>query len=124
MTKPQPPSGEQPEQPTQERRGGPDRRRSVIDRRSGLERRRGPGRRRSDWRRSAEEGELNDEQFEFVMAIEEYKRLNSKPFPTWTEVLEVVRYLGYRKVAAMGADVNEVGQEESPSGNEGPDLDE
>lgn len=112
MSEAQPPAGEPPrEDQVQERRGGPDRRRSVLDRRSGLERRRGPGRRRSDWRRSAEEGELNDEQFEFVMAIEEYKRLNNKPFPTWTEVLEVVRYLGYRKVAAMGADVNAVGDE-------------
>lgn len=94
-----------------ERRAGPDRRHSVVDRRSGLERRRGPGRRRSDWRRSAEEGELNDEQFEFVMAIEEYKRLNNKPFPTWTEVLEVVRHLGYRKVAPMGSHINEVGND-------------
>lgn len=98
-----------------ERRAGADRRRSVVDRRSGLERRRGPGRRRSDWRRSAEEGELNDEQFEFVMAIEEYKRLNNKPFPTWTEVLEVVRHLGYRKVAPMGSHINEVGSE-APGG--------
>ncbi len=99
------------EAPAVERRAGADRRRSVVDRRSGLERRRGPGRRRSDWRRSAEEGELNDEQFEFVMAIEEYKRLNNKPFPTWTEVLEVVRHLGYRKVAAMGSHINEVGND-------------
>jgi hypothetical protein len=112
MSEAQSPSGDQPAGEGQERRVGPDRRRSVVDRRSGLQRRRGPGRRRSDWRRSAEEGELNDEQFEFVMAIEEYKRLNSKPFPTWTEVLEVVRYLGYRKVAPMGADVNAVGDEE------------
>lgn len=114
MSEAQPPAGQQPGEP-QERRSGPDRRRSVVDRRSGLERRRGPGRRRSDWRRSAEEGELNDEQFEFVMAIEEYKRLNNRPFPSWTEVLEVVRYLGYRKVAAMGADVNAAG-DDAPAG--------
>lgn len=94
-----------------ERRANSDRRHNVVDRRSGLERRRGPGRRRSDWRRSAEEGELNDEQFEFVMAIEEYKRLNNKPFPTWTEVLEVVRHLGYRKVAPVGSHINEVGND-------------
>jgi len=53
-------------------------------------------------RRSAEEGEMNDEQFEFVMAIDEYKRINNRPFPTWTEVLEVIKYLGYRKVASRG----------------------
>jgi hypothetical protein len=92
---------------------GVERRKNVVDRRAGLdrrvvdlgsptglERRRGPGRRRTDDRRSAEEGEMSDEQFEFVMAIDTYKRLNNRPFPTWTEVLEVVKQLGYRKVAA------------------------
>jgi hypothetical protein len=106
---------------------GPDRRESVIDRRaglerrsksreesgytgperrvaedrredSGLERRRGPGRRRSDDRKAAEEGEMTSEQFEFCMAIQMYKKVNKKMYPTWTEVLEVVRQLGYRKV--------------------------
>ncbi len=97
-----------------ERRSGQDRRRSVVDRRSGLDRRRmggrrasdlpnlevrrGAGIRRSDERRAAEEGEMTDEQFEFVMAIEEYKRVNNKTFPTWTEVLDVIKKLGYRKV--------------------------
>jgi hypothetical protein len=113
MSESQPPAADGSAGDRQERRTGTDRRRSVVDRRSGLERRRGPGRRRSDWRRCAEEGELNEEQFAFVMAIEEYKRLNNKPFPTWTEVLEVVRYLGYRKVAAVGAHVNEAGRETS-----------
>lgn len=85
---------------------GPERRRNVVDRRSGLERRRGPGRRRSTSRRSAEEGELDEEQFEFVMAIDEYKRSNKRPFPSWTEVLEVIKYLGYRKVAPRGEHVD------------------
>ena len=40
------------------------------------------------------------EQFEFVMAIETYKKVNKKMFPTWTEVLEVITQLGYRKVEA------------------------
>ena len=77
---------------------GPERR--VADRRdtTGLERRRGPGRRRSDDRKAAEEGEMTDEQFEFCMAIETYKKVNKRLYPTWTEVLEVVRQLGYRKV--------------------------
>jgi len=82
-----------------ERRSGIDRRASVVDRRLGLDRQRGPGRRRSDERKSAEEGQMSDEQFEFLMAIEEYKRHNSRPFPTWTEVLEVIKAIGYRKVA-------------------------
>ena len=107
--------------------GGPDRRNSVIDRRSGierrqlsieqsdfdgadrrsggdrraetgLERRRGPGRRRSDDRKAAEEGEMTAEQFEFCMAIEMYKKVNKRLYPTWTEVLEVIHQLGYRKI--------------------------
>lgn len=64
---------------------------------TGLERRRGPGRRLSDFTRSAEEGELTSEQFLFVMAIEAFKRSNDRMFPTWCDVLEVVRLLGYRK---------------------------
>ena len=82
-----------------ERRIGDDRRESVVDRRLGLDRRRGPGRRLTDERKSAEEGRMSDEQFEFLMAIEEYKRKKTSPFHTWTEVLEVIRALGYRKVA-------------------------
>ena len=82
-----------------EHRSGKDRRESVVDRRLGLERRRGPGRRVSDTRKAAEEGQMSDEQFEFLMAIDEYKRKNARPFPTWTEVLELIKALGYRKVA-------------------------
>ena len=81
---------------------------SVVDRRSGmgrrdhsgdtnLERRRGPGRRRTDFMRAAEEGEMTAEQFMFVMAVDAFKRVNDKTFPTWTDVLEIVRKLGYRK---------------------------
>lgn len=64
---------------------------------TGLERRRGPGRRRTDFTKSAEEGELTTEQFHFLSAVEAFKRSNNKMFPTWTDVLEVVRLLGYRK---------------------------
>jgi hypothetical protein len=83
-------------------------RRSVVDRRSGadrrsqLDRRRGPGRRRTEYRRAAEEGHMNEEQLEFLKAVDEYKRVNQRSFPTWTEVLDVVLYLGYRKVAPIG----------------------
>lgn len=75
-----------------------EKRRDVVERRLGLERRRGPGIRRSEERKSAEEGEMTDEQFTFLMAIDKYKRQNNKPFPTWTEVLEVVKAIGYRRV--------------------------
>ncbi len=76
-----------------------ERRRTRVDRRDGFDRRRGPGHRRSPERRAAEEGEMNEEQFEFLMAIDQYKRANQRPFPTWTEALEVIKAIGYRKVA-------------------------
>lgn len=89
--------------------------RSVVDRRSGLdrrdveggesggtnlERRRGVGRRLTDFVRSAEEGEMSREQQMFLHAIDAFKRVNGVSFPTWTDVLEVVRRLGYRKTSA------------------------
>lgn len=82
-----------------------DDRRSLVDRRLGIDRReasglkrlRGPGRRRPEFNRAAEEGEFTSEQFLFVMAINAFKNANQKTFPSWTEVLEVVRKLGYRK---------------------------
>lgn len=76
-----------------------ERRKEVVDRRIGLDRRRGPGHRRTEERRAAEEGEMTDEQFDFLMAIDRYKKENQRPFPTWTEVLEIVKAMGYRKVA-------------------------
>lgn len=76
-----------------------ERRKAVVDRRCGMDRRRGPGHRRSEERKAAEEGQMNDEQFEFLMAIDQYKKANQRPFPTWTEVLEVIKALGYRKIA-------------------------
>ena len=45
---------------------------------------------------------MTDEQFEFLMAINEYKRVNKRPFPSWTEVLDLIKALGYRKVAEPG----------------------
>ena len=86
----------QPSSAVEERRG------TAEDRRSKFDRRRGPGRRRTDFRRAAEEGHMNEEQVDFLKAIDEYKRVNHRPFPTWTEVLDVILYLGYRRVAPVG----------------------
>jgi hypothetical protein len=81
-------------------------RRLGIDRRalegnpqspSNLERRRGPGRRLTDFIKTAEEGEMNREQYLFLLAVDTFKRVNHKTFPTWTDVLEIIRKLGYRK---------------------------
>jgi hypothetical protein len=91
-----------------------ERRKCVIERRLGLDRRRGPGKRLTEERKSAEEGQMSQDQFEFLMAIDEYKQKNSRPFPTWTEVLEVIKALGYRKVAEPQSIEKIIEPEESP----------
>src|SRR5689334_1133519 len=80
-------------------RRGPDRRRADAGSPTGLERRRGPGRRLSDFIKAAEEGEMTQEQFMFLMAIDAFKKANGKVYPSWTDVLEVIRLLGYRKTS-------------------------
>lgn len=45
------------------------------------------------------ERDYNDDETDFMKAMDRYKRENRRPFPTWSEVLEVLRSLGYRKVA-------------------------
>ena len=35
-----------------------------------------------------------------MLAMKEYKQRSGRMFPTWSEVLEVLRELGYEKVAA------------------------
>jgi len=72
-----------------------------------MDRRRGPGRRRGEVRRAAEEGEISGELLEFIMAIDEYKRINDRPFPSWSEVFEIIHYLGYRKVAEQAGHIND-----------------
>lgn len=79
-----------------ERRSGGDRRDLQPDA-NGFERRRGPGRRLSDFVKAAEEGEMTPEQFLFLVAIDQFKKANAVAYPSWTDVLEVVRLLGYRK---------------------------
>ena len=85
-----------------ERRTHADRRKKVIpvamDRRSGTDRReRGERRRQVD--PTTCERDYTDDEIEFMKAMDQYKRANRRPFPTWSEVLEVCRALGYRKVA-------------------------
>lgn len=45
------------------------------------------------------ETEYLDDETEFIMAMDRYKRDKRRPFPTWSEVLTVLRGLGYRKAA-------------------------
>ena len=71
----------------------------AVERRSGSERReRGERRRQVD--PTTCERDYNDDEIVFMKAMDQYKRANRRPFPTWSEVLEVLRSLGYRKVEA------------------------
>jgi len=99
-----------------DQRTGTDRR--ATDRRSGAERRQAeeagfPERRSGKDRRekttAAAEGErrkverrineyrLHPDVLEFINAVNEFKSVHQKPFPTWSEIYEIFRGLGYRK---------------------------
>ena len=60
-------------------------------------------RRKQDLRRQIEpttcERDYSGAEVEFMRAMDDYKRKSGRPFPTWSEVLEVMLSLGYRKVA-------------------------
>ena len=45
------------------------------------------------------ERDYKPDEIEFMRAMDDYKRRSGRQFPTWSEVLEVLRDLGYRKVA-------------------------
>jgi|TARA_B110000467_G_C18254329_1_gene442384 hypothetical protein len=45
------------------------------------------------------ERDYSNEEREFMMAYEAYKRSSGRNFPTCSEILEVVRSLGYSKAA-------------------------
>lgn len=98
----------------------------ITERRSGIRRRQSPpprpesteaipevlvtedrrqiaDRRRLDRRRQIDpttcERDYSCGEIEFMRAMDDYKRKSGRPFPTWSEVLEVVISLGYRQVA-------------------------
>src|SRR5436305_14630210 len=89
-----------------ERRGRPDRRQRAIpvavERRTGADRR-NLGERRRQVDPTTCEKEYSDEEIVFMKAMDQYKRSNRRPFPTWSEVLEVLLSLGYRKTEAATA---------------------
>lgn len=101
------PQGQHEQEGVVDRRGGLDRRELQSASPTNLERRRGPGRRLTDFVKAAEEGEMTQEQFLFLLAIDTFKRVNDKTFPNWTDVLEVVRKLGYRKTMSSELDLGD-----------------
>jgi hypothetical protein len=91
-----------------ERRSGKDRREGTEPP-EGVERRKGdrrgtdrraespvPGLYRGGERR-INEYPLSPDELEFINAINGYKKKHGRPFPTWSEVLHILRALGYRK---------------------------
>lgn len=64
-------------------------------------------RRKQDRRRQIDpttcERDYSGAEVEFMRAMDDYKRKSGRPFPTWSEVLEVLMSLGYRKVAEPSA---------------------
>jgi hypothetical protein len=92
-----------PELCVTERRAADRRKRSIpvaVERRSGKDRRE-QGERRRQIDPTTCERDYSIDEIEFMKAMDQYKRDNRRPFPTWSEVLEVLRALGYRKVAAQ-----------------------
>ena len=92
----------------------------TIDRRAQKDRRKSSDRRKKDVKVTAErrkierrekvsrrrqidpttcERDYTNEEIEFMQAMDEYKRKSGRMFPTCSEVLEVIRDLGYVKQA-------------------------
>jgi hypothetical protein len=90
-----------PEVLVTDRRGNDRRKKQIpvaLERRTGKDRR-DQGERRRQIDPTTCEREYSNEEIEFMKAMDQYKRENRRPFPTWSEVLEVLSALGYRKVA-------------------------
>ncbi len=70
-----------------ERRAGGDRR-NQVDRRD-------PAKRAGNY-------DLDDETIEFIGAVNRFKAESGRSFPTWSEVLQIVRELGYVREPRAG----------------------
>ncbi|MDJ0523117.1 MAG: hypothetical protein QNJ90_13695 [Planctomycetota bacterium] len=94
-------SAGEPRDPDQDRRSKSDRRQTQrrqrkepveVDRRTGKDRRQGPRR-----KRSMNQYDMSEDVLEFINAINRFKSSTGRSFPTWSEVLEILRGLGYEK---------------------------
>ena len=90
---------------TLDRRASLDRRESedrrtvttpVVEERRQTPRRKVPRRRQID--PTTCERDYSDQEIEFMQAMDAYKRSSGRMFPTCSEILEVLRDLGYRQV--------------------------
>ncbi len=90
------------EQRNRNRRGVGERRSKVEEKLDSGERRAAAAPRRKVERRrmidpTTCERDYSGDEVEFMKAMDDYKRKSGRMFPTWSEVLEVVRSLGYTK---------------------------
>lgn len=81
-------------------------RRLQQDRRTSLEAKAAADRRDGTCRRrhidpTTCERDYSEEELEFMRAVDEYKRKNRRMFPTCSELLEVLRGLGYQKLDVL-----------------------
>jgi hypothetical protein len=83
-----------------ERRNSPERR--VLASEVAVERRIMQRRQKVNRRRQIDpttcERDYTDAEIEFMHALDKYKRASGRMFPTCSEILEVIRDLGYEKV--------------------------
>jgi len=91
----------------------------AVERRQG-ERRKVPRRRQID--PTTCERDYTDAEVEFMRALEDYKRRSGRMFPTCSEILEVLRDLGYEKKTADEAnpptEAEATGDAETPAAND------
>lgn len=99
--------------PTERRTKEKDDRREEIE--PVAEERRGDERRKVSRRRQIDpttcERDYTDDEIEFMHALDDYKRTSGRMFPTCSEILEVIRKLGYLRHDAFDA-----------TGQPGPEL--
>jgi hypothetical protein len=89
-----------------ERRAGSDRRTGVDRRQKNVpvahERRSGVDRRAIADRRASQRGgqyDLDGDTLEFIRAVNDFKEHTGKPFPSWSDILGILKALGYEKRA-------------------------
>jgi len=100
---------------SQDRRKSNERRKKNV---SATAERRGGQRRKVQRRRQIDpttcERDYSADEIEFMQALDAYKRANGRMFPTCSEILEVIRDMGYVRVSP-GAEVPPSGTDSSPA---------
>jgi len=106
-------------------RRGTDRRKEniavVAERRQGERRVKVPRRRQID--PTTCERDYSGDEIEFMQALDAYKRANGRMFPTCSEILEVIRALGYVRLPATDR-ITEMNLPAPPAAESEADADE